>query len=360
VTAAVHTGGDSNSPASAPFDASLLKVEGLRTSFFTPFGEVKAVDGVSFEVKRGEIFGLVGESGCGKSITALSIMRLIDAPGQILGGEVTFDGQPLLRLSETEMTKLRGSRISMIFQQPQSSLNPVFTIGDQLAEILQVHKHLSRRQANERAVELLQRVDLPDPGQKGKAYPFELSGGQAQRVMIAMALALSPTLLIADEPTTALDVTIQAQILDLMSQLCQSGDTALILITHDLGVIAEMADRVAVMYAGRIVEEAGVGTLFGQPRHPYTQGLMASSPTLGQVEDRLQVIPGSVPDLIDMPDACRFAERCAKRVEFGLEICQRQEPDLIPLAEGHQVRCWLYQAAPGHRPPVQLARPSAV
>jgi oligopeptide/dipeptide ABC transporter ATP-binding protein len=355
VTAATRVAGVSDASAPTLLDEPLLTVEGLRTSFFTPFGEVKAVDGVSFKVKRGEIFGLVGESGCGKSVTALSIMRLIDAPGRILGGEVIFDGQPLQRLSEAEMTHLRGSRISMIFQQPQSSLNPVFTIGEQLAEILQVHDHMPRRQANERAVELLQRVDLPDALQKAKAYPFELSGGQAQRVMIAMALALNPTLLIADEPTTALDVTIQAQILDLMSQLCRSGDTALILITHDLGVIAEMADRVAVMYAGRIVEQAEVGALFGQPRHPYTQGLMASSPVLGQVEERLQVIPGSVPDLIDMPDNCRFTERCASRAEYGLEICQRHEPDLISLSDDHRVRCWLYQEAPGHHPPLANA-----
>jgi oligopeptide/dipeptide ABC transporter ATP-binding protein len=334
-------------------DGVLLDVKDLKTYFFTDDGVVKAVDGVDFHVGRGEIFGLVGESGCGKSVTAMSILRLVDPPGQVVGGRIEFDGASLLDLAEDQMVDLRGSRISMIFQQPQSSLNPVFTVGDQIAEVLQLHQHLDKRQAREKAVEILQAVGIPDPARRAKAYPHELSGGQAQRVMIAMGLVLSPQLLIADEPTTALDVTIQAQILDLMRALQNRWNTAVILITHDLGVVAEMAERVAVMYAGRIVEHANVGTLFDEPLHPYTQGLIASIPVLGKVTDRLEVIPGSVPNLIDLPPGCRFAARCRARIEYHLDICTRLEPGLLPLRAGHDVRCWLYEDGEGHQAPLR-------
>jgi oligopeptide/dipeptide ABC transporter ATP-binding protein len=333
----------------------LLRVKDLKTYFDTDAGRVKAVDGVDLEVYRGEVLGLVGESGCGKSVTSLSVMRLIEPPGQIVDGEITFDGQDLAGVSEKEMTHIRGDRISMIFQQPLSSLNPVFKVGEQISEVLQIHQGMKRQEGWKRAVELLQVVGLPDPEQRAHAYPHELSGGQAQRVMIAMALACSPALLIADEPTTALDVTIQAQILDLLRILRTRTNASIILITHDLGIIAEMADRVAVMYAGRIVEQATVSTLFDHPSHPYTQGLIASIPILGQVKERLEVIPGSVPDLIDLPQGCRFAARCRARTDHHLTICTEQEPDLLPLRSNHLVRCWLYQNAVGHQAPLQAA-----
>lgn len=330
----------------------LLRIHNLKTYFFTEDGIVKAVDGVDFEVYPGEVLGLVGESGCGKSVTSLSIMRLIVPPGKIVAGEIWFDGQNLLALNEKQMTAIRGNRISMIFQQPQTALNPIFKVGDQIAEVLSIHQHLDRQQGWQRAVELLRMVGIPDPERRAQAYPHELSGGMAQRVMIAMALACNPALLIADEPTTALDVTIQAQILDLMRQLRQKSNAAIILITHDLGVVAEMAERVAVMYAGQIVEQSDVNTLFERPRHPYTHGLLDSIPVLGEVKERLAVIPGSVPNLIDLPPGCRFAPRCQARLEHGLEICQQQMPELHEIEAGHKVRCWLYQHAPGHRAPL--------
>ncbi|HKZ55518.1 MAG TPA: ABC transporter ATP-binding protein [Anaerolineales bacterium] len=330
----------------------LLQVENLRTYFFTDDGVVKAVDGVDFTVGAGEIFGLVGESGCGKSVTALSILRLVEEPGRIVGGNVLFKQVALLGLPEKEMSELRGSQISMIFQQPLSSLNPVFTIGDQVAEVLQVHQKMKRKEAWGRAVELLQVVGIPDPDSRAHAYPHELSGGQAQRVMIAMALALNPQLLIADEPTTALDVTIQAQILDLIRELSQRLQTSIILITHDLGVVAEMADRVAVMYAGHIVEQTDALSLFDRPLHPYTQGLLHSMPVLGREQRRLDVIPGSVPNLIDLPPGCRFSSRCRARTDYGLTICAEREPDLRPAGQGHLVRCWLYQSEDSHRAPL--------
>ena len=291
----------------------LLEVKGLKTYFYTEDGVVRAVDGVSFEVYPGEVLGLVGESGCGKSVTSLSIMRLISKPGKIDEGEILLNGENLLALSEEEMIKVRGNRISMIFQQPQTALNPVFKVGDQLAEVLDVHQDLGKEAGWKRAVALLKMVGVPDPERRVEAYPHELSGGMAQRVMIAMALACVPELLIADEPTTALDVTIQAQILDLMRDLRREMGTSVILITHDLGVVAELAERVAVMYAGEIVEQTDVNTLFDQPLHPYTQGLIGSIPILGEIKEKLDVIPGSVPNLINLPPGCRFAPRCASR-----------------------------------------------
>ena len=335
------------------FVQPLLEVKDLKTYFYTEDGVVKAVDGVDFFVSPGEVLGLVGESGCGKSVTSLSIMRLIGIPGRIVNGNITFEGRQLLQLSEAEMVEMRGNRMSMIFQQPQSSLNPVFKVGDQVAEVLQIHRDMGKEEAWERAVELLRLVGIPDPETKAHAFPHEMSGGQAQRVMIAMALALNPQLLIADEPTTALDVTIQAQILDLVRDLSARMGTAVILITHDLGVVAELADRVAVMYAGRIVEEAVVGMVFAEPLHPYTQGLIDSIPVLGKVKDRLDVIPGNVPNLINLPTGCRFAARCRSRVEYGLTVCKEYEPDLALARPNHKVRCWLYQDREGHQAPLK-------
>ncbi len=334
---------------------ALLQVKGLKTYFYTDDGVVKAVDGVDFHVNAGEILGLVGESGCGKSVTSFSVMRLVDSPGKIVEGEIFFEGRDILKLDEQTMQDVRGNRISMIFQQPQTSLNPVFTVGDQIVEVIRIHSQMDKQQAWARAVELLGLVGIPDPARKAKAYPHEMSGGQAQRVMIAMALALNPQILIADEPTTALDVTIQAQILDLMLDLRSKINTAVVLITHDLGVIAEMADRVAVMYAGQVVEEASVNEIFEKPLHPYTVGLIASVPILNQVRDELETIPGNVPNLVDLPPGCRFASRCLKREEYNLQICLDQNPDLIPAKKNHTVRCWLYQDAPGHNAPLSAA-----
>jgi len=318
----------------------LLEVKNLKTYFYTEDGVVKAVDGVDFTVMPGEVLGLVGESGCGKSVTSFSILRLVGVPGKIVDGEVLFGGRDLLKLPESEMVHMRGNRISMIFQQPQSSLNPVFTVGDQVAEVLQIHQNMNKEASWKRAVELLSLVGIPDAANKAKAFPHEMSGGQAQRVMIAMALALVPELLIADEPTTALDVTIQAQILDVMRDMRKKLGTSVILITHDLGIIAEMADRVAVMYAGQIVEQANVGDLFETPMHPYTQGLIASIPVLGRVTEKLEVIPGSVPNLINLPVGCRFAPRC----KFAMKVCTETEPNLILGRQDHLVRCWLYES----------------
>ena len=321
----------------------LLEVRNLKTHFFTEDGVVKAVDGVDFDVFPGEVLGLVGESGCGKSVTSLSIMRLIGQPGKVVEGEILFDGMNLLKLSEEEMTHIRGNRISMIFQQPQTALNPVFKVGDQIAEVLNIHQDLGKQAGLQRAVELLKMVGIPEPERRTQSFPHELSGGMAQRVMIAMALACVPELLIADEPTTALDVTIQAQILDLMRGLRTKVGASVILITHDLGVISELAERVAVMYAGRIVEQADVRTIFATPLQPYTIGLMGSIPVLGRIKDKLDVIPGSVPNLVNLPAGCRFAPRCRSRVEHQLKMCTEHEPDLIEVAPGHAVRCWLYQ-----------------
>jgi len=339
-------------------NGNLLEVRNLKTYFYTEDGIVKAVDGVDFEVKRGEVLGLVGESGCGKSVTSFSIMRLVGVPGKIIEGSILFDGQDLLKLSERAMQHIRGNRIAMIFQQPQSSLNPVFKAGDQIAEVLDIHRSLGKEAGWQRAVELLRMVGIADPGRKAHSFPHEMSGGQAQRVMIAMGLACVPELLLADEPTTALDVTIQAQILDLMRELRTKMQTAIVLITHDLGVVAEMCERVAVMYAGQIVEQTEVKTLFAEPRHPYTQGLIGSIPVLGVVKGKLDVIPGAVPNLINLPVGCRFAPRCRARVQYNLEICAQRLPELRELrsdatpATTHTVRCWLYHHAEGHTAPL--------
>jgi len=324
-------------------DSKLLEVKNLKTYFFTEDGVVKAVDGVDLHLNQGEVLGLVGESGCGKSVTSHSIMRLIGQPGKIVGGEIWFDGRDLAKLSEGEMRQIRGNRISMIFQQPTSCLNPVFKVGDQISEVLDIHQSLGKEKGWARATELLKMVGIPEPEKRAHSYPHEMSGGMAQRVMIAMALACVPELLIADEPTTALDVTIQAQILSLMRNLHQNMETSIILITHDLGIVAEMCERVAVMYAGRIVEQTDVRTLFKNPLHPYTRGLIGSVPVLGLVKDELEVIPGTVPNLIDLPPGCRFAPRCRARLERQLAKCAEQEPELLPTAPNHTVRCWLYE-----------------
>ena len=332
----------------------LLDVRGLRTTFATRDGVVRAVDGIDFHVDRGEIMGLVGESGCGKSVTSLSILRLIGSPGRIEAGEIIFDGTDLLKIGPDAMRRIRGNRISMIFQQPTSSLNPVWDVGAQLSEVLEIHRNMKRSAARARAAELLRMVGIPDPERRLKAYPHEMSGGMAQRVMIAMALACEPELLIADEPTTALDVTIQAQILDLIRELRDRTGTAIILITHDLGVVAEMCDRVAVMYAGEIVEQSDVRRLFRQPLHPYTRGLIGSIPVVGEVKESLAVIPGNVPNLIDLPKGCRFAPRCVSRIEEDVAIALEVHPNLHPIKPGHEVRCWMYHDVRG----VALPRPA--
>ncbi|WP_147820542.1 ABC transporter ATP-binding protein [Salidesulfovibrio onnuriiensis] len=320
----------------------LLNVDNLSTYFYTDRGVAKAVCDVSYQINSGETLGVVGESGCGKSVTALSVMRLIpEPPGKIVEGKIEFDGVNLLDLSEREMRKVRGNKISMIFQEPMTSLNPVFRVGDQIAEALMLHEGLSRKAALERGVELLDQVGIPSPRSRIYDYPHQMSGGMRQRVMIAMALACRPKLLIADEPTTALDVTIQAQILDLMDKLREETGTAIQLITHDLGVIAETAQKVLVMYAGRVVEQADVRELFTNPMHPYTRGLMRSIPGLGRHEEkeRLETIPGMVPSLLHLPQGCRFHDRC----RHATERCAREEPEL-KIADGkHPVRCWLYE-----------------
>ncbi len=322
---------------------NILEIKNLKTQFFTEAGIVRAVDGIDLTVKRGEVLGVVGESGCGKSVTSLSIMRLISQPGRIVEGQIIFDNIDLVSVPESQMRDVRGNRISMIFQQPQSSLNPVFRVGDQITEVLHIHQDITKEEGEKRAVELLRLVGIPEPESRIGAYPHELSGGMAQRVMIAMALACVPELLIADEPTTALDVTIQAQILDLMRNLRTKMDTAIILITHDLGVVAEMCDRVDVMYAGRIVEKAAVVELFKNPKHPYTAALIGSTPVLGQAEKELVTIPGSVPNLIDLPTGCKFAPRCQARIDNNLEKCTEEEPQLKQIGANHWTRCWLYE-----------------
>jgi oligopeptide/dipeptide ABC transporter ATP-binding protein len=319
----------------------LLEIENLQTHFVTEAGTVRAVDGVSLTMMKGETLGVVGESGCGKSVTALSVLRLIpNPPGRIVGGAIRLEGRDLLQLPEDEMRKVRGGRISMIFQEPMTSLNPVFTVGDQIAEGIRLHQGLSKRDAWSKAVEMMKLVRIPDPERRVKEYPHQMSGGMRQRVMIAMALSCNPALLIADEPTTALDVTIQAQILELLNQLKSEIGMAVMLITHDLGVVADTAARVAVMYAGRVVEEAPVLQLFATPKHPYTQGLLNSIPRIEKAarRPRLQAIPGMVPDLLDLPRGCKFQARCSK----VFEPCRGDEPPLKTVGKDHQARCYLY------------------
>jgi peptide/nickel transport system ATP-binding protein len=324
--------------------SSLLEVSDLGTWFYTRQGIVKAVDGVDFEVAAGETLAIVGESGCGKSMTALSLMRLIpDPPGRIVSGSIKLAGRDLLKISEEEMRDVRGNEISMIFQEPMTSLNPVMTIGKQISEALILHRDMDRKQAMKRAIEMLELVRIPEPAQRAKEYPHQLSGGMRQRAMIAMALACNPKVLIADEPTTALDVTIQAQILELIVELQREFSAAVLLITHDLGVVAETAHRVIVMYAGRKVEEATVGELFARPLHPYTVGLMNSIPRLdlmrGQTDrsnERLQEIPGIVPPLFDLPPGCAFAPRCSR----ADEKCRSERPVYEEKQPGHWAACW--------------------
>jgi peptide/nickel transport system ATP-binding protein len=327
--------------------SSVLEVRGLRTSFATRSGLVNAVTGVDLRVERGEVLGLVGESGCGKSVTMLSVLGLINPPGRIESGQILFGGEDLRGASDARLREIRGDRIAMIFQQPTSALNPVMDVGRQVGEVLEVHRAMKRSAARARALELLRMVGVPDPERRLKSYPHEISGGMAQRVMIAMALACEPELLIADEPTTALDVTIQAQILDLMRNLQRELGTAIVLITHDLGVVAEMCDRVAVMYAGEIVEQTDVRGLFANPRHPYTRGLIGAVPVPGEIRDELATIPGSVPNLIELPPACRFAPRCLTRTEVGNVLAERVHPELRPVDDEHLVRCWLYHLEDG-------------
>jgi peptide/nickel transport system ATP-binding protein len=315
---------------------SLLAIEGLRTVFHTSAGEIAAVDGVDLSVARGGTLGIVGESGCGKSVLALSVMRLVSPPGRIAAGRVMFAGKNLLALSPAEMRGIRGNRIAMIFQEPMTSLNPVFTVGEQITEAMRAHDRAASTAAlRARAIDALDRVRIPVPARRYEEYPHQLSGGMRQRVMIAMALACEPDLLIADEPTTALDVTVQAQILDLLRELQQQTGMAIILITHDLGVVAEMADEVAVMYAGRVAERASGTAIFDDPQHPYTLGLLGSIPKIEETRDRLLAIEGAVPPPFALPRGCRFEPRCV----FATEGCKASPPPLRPLGEGHEVAC---------------------
>ncbi len=324
----------------------LLEVRDLRTEFDTDDGVVRAVNGVSFSVRAGETLGLVGESGCGKSVTAFSVLRLIPSPpGRIAGGRVLLRGRDLLSLGDEAMRRLRGNEISMVFQEPMTALNPVYTVGDQIMEAVRLHQKVGKAEARRRAVDMLARVGIPSPEQRVDEYPHQLSGGMRQRVMIAMALSCNPAVLIADEPTTALDVTIQAQILELLKELQRELGMALILITHDLGVIAETADRVAVMYAGKVVEYTDVRSLFAEPRHPYTIGLLESIPRMSERRERLAVIPGTVPPPTAFPPGCPFHPRCP----FAVERCREVEPALEEAAAGHSVRCHRWPEVPGLR-----------
>ncbi len=322
-------------------NSCLLRVENLVTSFKTERGTVRAVDHISFSINKGQTVGLVGESGCGKSVTSLSLLRLVQSPPGFIepSSQIFFGDQDLLRLDEAGMRKLRGNRISMIFQEPMTSLNPVFTIGNQIAEVFRIHRNASKKEAREQAIAMLRLVKIPAPEQRVDEYPHQLSGGMRQRVMIAMALACRPELLIADEPTTALDVTIQAQILDLMAQLQAELNMAILLITHDLGVVAEVCNYVIVMYAGRIAEEGPVREIFTHPKHPYTLGLLRSIPRLGHKTEYLPTIEGSVPSLANLPVGCRFQDRCPS----VMAICRQREPELSVVGEQHKAACWLHQ-----------------
>ena len=322
--------------------APLLQIKDLRTSFFTDDGVVRAVDGVTYDVEAGETLGLVGESGCGKSVSALSILRLIPSPpGKIVGGEVIFEGEDLLKVDENEIRHIRGNEIAMVFQEPMTSLNPVLTIGRQLTEALELHMKMDSSAATQRAIQLLEMVGISDAESRVGDYPHQFSGGMRQRVMIAMALSCNPKLLLADEPTTALDVTIQAQVLEILARLSRELGTAIVIITHNLGVVARYADRVNVMYAGRIVETAAAGTLYKDPRHPYTVGLLKSVPRLDQTrKTKLEVIEGVPPDLINVPQGCSFYPRCT----FRVDRCKEEVPPLMQVGEKHQAACWEWQA----------------
>lgn len=318
----------------------LIEIKNLKTYFFLEEGIAKAVDGVDLEIFYGETLGVVGESGCGKSVTALSVMRLIpEPPGKVISGEIIFKGEDLTKLSQTEMRNIRGNKISMIFQEPMISLNPVFSIGNQISEALLTHKRISKKEAYMQSLEMLKKVGIPIPEQRVREYPHQLSGGIRQRAMIAMALSCKPELLIADEPTTALDVTVQAQILNLMNDLKEKFNMSIMMITHDLGVIAEVSDRVVVMYAGKVVEYADVKTLFTNPRHPYTWGLMNSIPRIDKETKRLIVIPGIVPSSLHFPKGCKYNNRCP----LADERCIEEEPIVKEIEKGHKVRCWHYE-----------------
>jgi oligopeptide/dipeptide ABC transporter ATP-binding protein len=318
-----------------------LVVEDLHTHFYTLAGEVKAVDGVSFELPRGESLGIVGESGCGKSVTAQSVMRIVpDPPGKVASGSIRFKGRELLTLSEAEMNKIRGNQIAMVYQEPMTSLNPAFTIGNQVGEVFRFHKGLPKKEAEQRAAEALRMVGIPDPHKRLLDYPHQLSGGMRQRVIIAMAIACDPDILIADEPTTAIDVTIQAQILDLILSLKERLGMSLMLITHDLGVVANIVKRVMVMYAGSVVETAGVEEIFSNPRHPYTRGLFTCIPRIGNRVKSLNEISGTVPNLLSLPRGCKFSNRCQE----VMDICREQRPPLFKTGEDHHSRCWLEKA----------------
>lgn len=317
----------------------VLEVKNLRTHFFTDRGVVKSADGVSFSIEKGKTLGIVGESGCGKSITSMSLMRLIPKPGKIVEGEMILDGVDLAKVSEEEMLKIRGNDISMIFQEPMTSLNPVFTVGFQISEVLILHQKMTEEDARTKSIEMLKLVGIPRPEQIVDEYPFQLSGGMRQRVMIAMALACQPKVLIADEPTTALDVTIQAQILDLMNDLKKKTDTAILLITHDLGVVAEMCDHVVVMYAGKVVEEGDIHSIFAKPLHPYTKGLMNSIPKLTDDLFELESIDGSVPNPLKLPTGCYFNPRC----KYATDECRAKQPELKEMENGHKVSCFVAQ-----------------
>ncbi|HSJ26007.1 MAG TPA: ABC transporter ATP-binding protein [Longimicrobiales bacterium] len=341
----------SNAPGNeSPMTTPLLEVNDLRTWFRTDAGLARAVDGVSFHVNAGEVLGIVGESGCGKSVTSLSVMQLIPRPpGEIAAGSsIRFRGEELVGASERRMRELRGNDIAMIFQEPMTSLNPVYKVGDQIGEALRLHRDMSKKEARARAVDMLRLVGIPSPGERVDDYPHQLSGGQRQRVMIAMALACEPELLIADEPTTALDVTIQAQILELLAELRTRLGMAVVLITHDLGVVAEVCDRVVVMYAGQVVEHGTVEQIFREPRHPYTEGLLQAVPRLGRRQERLAVIPGTVPAPTDWPVGCRFHTRCP----YGWDLCVQEAPPLLDAGAGRSARCWL-EEHPGRRAEVQ-------
>ena len=326
---------------------SLVSLKNLKTYFLTAEGVVKAVDGVNLNIGKEEVLGLVGESGCGKSTVALSIMRLVREPGKIVGGEILFDGEDLLSKSEGEMRKIRGAEIAIIFQNPMSSMNPVFTVGSQIAEAIKLHQNIQKHEIKEKIAEILGKVGIPDPLERMKDYPHEYSGGMAQRAMIAMALSCNPKLLIADEPTTNLDVTIQAQILELMKGLRKDFGASILLIGHDLGVISELSDRIAVMYAGKVVEYSGLTGIFEKAKHPYTRALLESVPRLDVETERLRIIPGTVPRLINPPSGCRFHPRC----EHAMKICSEQEPQFTEVGQEHRVACYLYtsNAKPSRR-----------